>query len=258
MRAIWSGAIGFGLVNIPVKLYSAVQASELDLDMLDKKDHSRIRFQRVNEESGKQVDWENIIRGYKYNKRYVILDEKDLASAAAEKNKVIGITQFVDQDEIDSIYYETAYYLEPDKSGARPYALLREALKKTGKVGVASFVLRTKQNLAILKPDEDVIILNKIRFAEEIRDYGDLHLPAASQAKPGELKMAIALIDQLSGKLDISSFKDEYSAQLMKIIKAKSRGVKVKPVKMKVAYSKSRDLMSQLKESLQKSKRKVS
>jgi len=258
MRAIWTGAIGFGLVNIPVKIFSATQASELDLDMLDKKDYSPIRFHRVNETSGKEVAWENIVRGYKYHDKYIVLTDKDIQAASAEKSKVIEITEFVDEKEIDPIYYEKPYYLEPDKSGTRAYALLREALKKSGRVGVSTFVMRNKESIAVLKPEKDVIILYRIRFAEEIRSYEELHLPKSSEAKPGELKMAMTLIDQLTGEFDISSYHDTHTEQLMKIIKAKSKGVKIKEPKMKVAYSKSKDLMEQLKASLSKGKRKVS
>ena len=170
MRPIWTGAIGFGLVNIPVKLYSATQSSNLDLDMLDKKDHSNIKFMRVNEKTGKPVTWENIVKGYKYHNDYVVLDDKDFEAANAAKTKTIAIEDFVKEDEISSIYYETPYYIEPDKSGTRPYELLLQALKKTGKVGIATFVMRNKESLAILKPDEKVLVLNRIRFAEEIRD----------------------------------------------------------------------------------------
>lgn len=259
MRSIWSGAIGFGLVNIPVKIYSATQGSELSLDMLDKNDHARIRFKRVNENSGKEVSWENIVKGYKFDGKYVLLSDKDFESAAAEKSKVIEINEFVDEKEIDSIFYETPYYLEPDKSGVRAYALLREALRKSGKVGIATFVLRSKESLAVLKPSENVIVLNRIRFAEEIRDHSELHLPEKAEAKPNELKMAMTLIDQLSGDFDISAYKDTYSDKLMKVIEAKANGVKPKEAPMKVAYSKSADLMEQLKASLEtKKKRKAS
>ena len=200
MRPIWTGAIGFGLVNIPVKLYSATQASEIDLDMLDKKDHSNIKFMRVNEKTGKEVAWANIVKGYKMDEKYVVLDETDFEKANAVKTKTIEITDFVLEKEIDSVYFETPYYLAPEKSGARAYALLKEALLKTGKAGVASFVMRNKESLAVLRATDDVIILNRIRFAEEIRDIKDLGLPANVKAKPAEVKMAVSLIDQLSGK----------------------------------------------------------
>ena len=250
MRPIWTGAIGFGLVNIPVKMYSATQRSEINLDMLDKDDHSRIRYKRVNEKSGKEVTWEQIVKGYKMNDNYVILDDKDFESANAKKTKTIEISDFVEEKEIDSIYYETPYYLEPDKSGVRPYALLREALKKTGKVGIATFVMRSKEGLAILRPSREVIVLNRIRFAEEIRDYSELHLPEKPEIKKGELDMAISLVNQLSSKFDISGYKDTYTEQLMTLIEAKAKGVKVAKPKMKVVHSAKDDLMSQLKASL--------
>ncbi len=249
MKPLWTGAIGFGLVNIPVKLFNATQGSELDLDMLDKKDLSNIRFMRVNEKTGKEVKWDNIVKGYQLNNKYVVLDEKDFENASAVKTKTIEISDFVLQEEIDSIYYETPYYLVPEKSGARAYALLREALKKTGKAGIASFVMRNKEALAILRVSDNVILLNKIRFQEEIRDPKELEL-STSPVKPGELKMAISLINQLSGKFNISKYKDTYTAQLLKLIRAKSKGSKVSAPHLKVVHNKTKDLMSQLKASL--------
>lgn len=249
MKAIWTGAIGFGLVNIPVKLYSATQASELDLDMLDKKDYSNIKFKRVNEQTGKEVAWENIIRGYKLNDKYVVLTDEDFESASPEKNKIITIDQFIDEKDIDSIYYETPYYAEPEKNGAKAYALLREALKKTGKAAFGSFVLRTKESLCIIKPEDNALVINRIRFAQEIRPVKELNIPAGSN-KPEEIKMAIQLINQLSKKFDIAKYKDTYSDKLLKIIKAKSKGKLTKAPAMKIVHSKSRDLMEQLKASL--------
>ena len=257
MRPIWTGAIGFGLVNIPVKLYSATESSTLDLDMLDKKDHSNIRFMRVNEKTEKEVKWENIVKGFKLpNDEYVVLTDKDFEKANAKKTKTIEITEFVDETEIESMYYETPYYLEPDKSGARAYALLREALVKTGKVGISTFVMRNKEALAVLRANEKIIILNRIRFDEEIRDTGELSLPAKTVVKANELKMAVSLIEQLSGKFNISKYKDAYSADLMKMIKAKAKGTKLKEPKLKVVHSKAKDIMSQLKASLDTPKRK--
>jgi DNA end-binding protein Ku len=257
MRAIWTGAIGFGLVNIPVKMYSATQSSTLDLDMLDKKDHSNIRFQRVNEKTGKEVAWENIVRGYKYNGEYVVLSDEDFKKASPEKSKIISIEQFVDLEEIDTIYYETPYYLEPEKTGAKAYALLRDALEKSKKVGLGTYVMRTKETIGLIKPMDDVLVLNKIRFSEEIRDHKELKVPD-DKSKPNELKMALALIDQLSGPFEIDKYKDTYSDQLMNLIEAKAKGKKITAPKMTVVHSKSRDLMEQLKASLNTSKRKAS
>lgn len=250
MRPLWTGAIGFGLVNIPVKMYSATQGSELSLDMLDKKDHSNIKYKRVNADTGKEVAWENIVKGYKVNDKYVVLDDKDFEAANAKKSKLIEIVQFVDETEIDVAYYETPYYLEPDKSGEKPYALLREALKKSGKVGLATFVMRNKELLTIIRATDKVIQLNRIRFAQEIRDPSDLKLPAHVTIKPAELKMAMSLIDQLTEKLDIEAFKDTYTEQLMDVIKAKAKGVKPKASHLKVVHKTSDDLMEQLKASL--------
>ncbi len=259
MRPIWTGAIGFGLVNIPVKLYSATESSSLDLDMLDSKDQSNIHFSRVNAKSGKEVPWEKIVKGYKMpNDEYVILTKKDFELASAKKSKTIEISDFVNEKEIESLYYETPYYLEPDKSGVRAYALLREALVKTGKVGIASFVMRNKEALAILRANEKVIILNRIRFEEEIRDPNELSLPGKVQVKSNELKMATSLIDQLSGKFNIKRYKNTYTAELMKLIKAKAKGVKIKEPKLKVVHNKTKDLMEQLKASLTTTRRKAS
>ena len=256
MRAIWTGAIGFGLVNIPVKMYSATQSSTLDLDMLDKKDHSNIKFQRVNEKTGKEVAWENIVRGYKYNGEYVVLSDDDFKKASPEKSKIISIEQFVDIAEVDTIYYETPYYLEPEKTGSKAYALLRDALEKSGKVGLGTYVMRTKEVIGLIKPMDDVLVLNKIRFPEEIRDHKELKTPE-DKAKPAEMKMAMALIDQLTGPFEIDKYKDTYSDQLMNLIEAKAKGKKITAPKMTVVHSKSHDLMEQLKASLN-TKRKAS
>ena len=258
MRPIWTGAIGFGLVNIPVKMYSATQSSNINLDMLDKKDHSKIKYQRINEKTGKEVTWENIVKGYKLEGNYVVLDDKDFEAASAKKTKTIEISDFVKEEEISSLYYETPYYLEPDKSGTRPYELLREALMKTKKVGVASFVMRSKESLAILRPDKDSIVLNRIRFEEEIRSTEELILPKNTTVKPAELKMAITLIDQLTGKFDISKYKDTYNEELLKLIHEKAGGKKIKAPEMKVVHSKSKDLIEQLKASLDVKRKKAS
>ena len=250
MRPIWTGAIGFGLVNIPVKLYSAIQGSELDLDMLDKKDHANIKFMRVNEKTGKEVLWKNIVKGYMLNNKYVILDEQDFEKANAVKSKTIEISDFVMEKEVDSVYFETPYYLAPEKSGVRAYALLREALEKTGKVAVATFVMRNKESLAILRASGNVIILNRLRFAEEIRDAKEIIGSAKAAVKPAELKMAISLISQLSGKFNPSKYKDTYTEQLLKLIKAKAKTGKTPVTHMKVVHNTTKDLMSQLKASL--------
>ena len=257
MRAIWTGAIGFGLVNIPIKIYSAVESSTLDLDMLDKKDHSNIKFQRINAKTGKEVAYENIVRAYNLDGHYVVLTDEDFKKASPEKTKIIEINEFVQEAEIDSMYYETPYYLEPQKAGAKAYSLLREALKKTGKVGIGTYVLRNKESVCVIKPKDKVIVLQKIRFSEEIRPAKDLDIPE-STSKPPELKMAMALIEQLTSEFDIEKYKDSYSGQLMKLIEAKAKGKKIAVPTMRVVHSKSKDLMSQLKASLETKKKKAS
>ncbi len=257
MRALWTGSLGFGLVNIPVKLYSAVEDSNLDLDMLDKKDHANIKYKRVNEITGKEVPWENIVRGYKLNGKYVVLDKSDFEMAAPEMTRHIEITQFVEEAEIDSSYFEVPYFLEPEKSGVRAYGLLREALQKSGRAGLAVFVMHNREHLCIIKPREKALVLNRIRFEQELRSPEELNLPAA-KAKPAELKMALALVNQLTKPFDISKYKDEYSTKLLKRIRAKAKGKAEMYKPMKVVHSKTRDLMDQLKASLAPAKRKAS
>jgi len=256
MKAIWKGSIGFGLVNIPIKLYSATEQSNLDLDMVDRRDLGKIHFQRVNENTGREVKWENIGKAYLLNDQYIPLDEADFEEAAPEKSKIIEVNHFVNEKDIDTIYFENSYYIEPEKSGAKAYALLREALLKTGKVGIAKFVMRTKETLTVLKPKGNILVLSKIRFAEEVRSTDEFNLPPKSEVKPAELKMAVSLINQYTGPFNIEKYKDEYSAALLKLIKAKASGKRPAVRKLKIVHSKSKDLMEQLKESLHK--RKVS
>lgn len=258
MRSIWTGSISFGLINIPIKLFSAVQESSLDMDMLDKSDHGNIKFKRVNENTGKEVAFADIVKGYKIDDKYVVLEDEDFEAADAEKTKTIDILNFTLEKEIDSLYYEQPYYLEPDKGAANAYALLRDAMASTGKVGVTSFVLRNKEALAILKPYKNVIVLNRIRFEQEIRDTSDLKLPAVSKTKLKEVDMANKLVEQLTEPFDISKYKDEYTAKLLKIIKDKAKGKKQKAPQLKVVHKQSDDLMSMLKASLENKKKKKS
>ncbi|WP_300568502.1 Ku protein [Flavobacterium sp.] len=255
MRAIWTGSISFGLINIPVKLFSAIEESTLDLDMLDKKDHANIKFKRVNETTGKEVSYADIIKGYKVDDKYVILEDKDFEAADAIKTKTIDILNFTEEEEIDSIYYEQPYYLEPDKGAMNAYALLRDALESSKKVAVTNFVLRNKESLAILKPYKNAIVLNRIRWEQEIRDSSALKLPAISKTKIKEMDMANKLIDQLTEKFDISKYKDEYHAKLLKIIREKAKGKLPETPKLKVVHKQSGDLMSMLKASLKNKKK---
>lgn len=251
MKSIWKGAIGFGLVNIPVKLYSAVQNSSLDLDMLDGKDLSKIKYHRINERTGKEVPYERIVKGFLLKDNYVVLADEDFASALPEKNKLIELESFVDLADINPIYYETSYYTEPEPQGKKAYSLLLKALQKSKKAGVARFVLRTNENLCVIHPLNDVLVVTKIRFEEEIRNSKDIKTPTVS-IKPKELQVGMALIKQYSSDFDISAFKDEYAKELMKTIRAKAKGKKVVVKKMQPEKQVSDDLYEQLMQSLSK------
>lgn len=256
MRAIWSGAIGFGLVNIPIRIFSATEESTLDLHMLDKHDHANIRYARINKDTGEEVAWKDIVKGYMVEDKYVVLEDDDFEKASPEKSKMIAIEEFVDEAIIHPMYYETPYYLEPAKGGEHAYALLREALKETGRVALGRYVMRTKENFCMLKAETDMLLLLRLRFPEEIREYSDLNIPSTHVSiKPAELKMAVSLIKQLTPKkFDISKYKDTYDAELMKLIKQKAKGKKVSQPKFKIVRNKSKDLMAQLKESLEHNK----
>lgn len=254
-RPIWTGTIAFGLVNIPVKMYSAIASVSLDLDMLDKKDKSHIKYKRVNENTGKEVSWGNIVKGYKVNGNYIVLEDKDFEQASAEKTKRIDITSFIKEEEIDPIYYDTTYYLEPEPKDEKPYTLLRAAMKKTGVVAMGSFVMRNKEHLCVIKVLDRALVLSKLHFEQEIRPLDDYKIPAASvKVNPAEVKMAVSLIESMEAAFDISHYKDEYTAQLMKFIKAKAKGKKMAPVKTKAALPDDvNSLLEQLKASLGKS-----
>jgi DNA end-binding protein Ku len=257
VRSIWSGAISFGLIHIPVKLYSAVAESSLDLDMLRKQDLCPIRYARVCRNTGEEVPWEDIVKGYEYRKGdYVILEDEDFKRANVAKTQTIDVIDFVDAGEVDSVYLEKPYYLEPVKEARKAYALLREALKKTGKAGLALFVLRNRQHLALLKPEGDLLILNQMRFASEIRKPEGLNLPAETEANRKELDMAIKLIDQLSEPFRPEQFHDTYREELERVIEEKAQG--------KIPESRGEaplptavpDLMAKLRESLEAAKKK--
>ncbi|KFF25160.1 non-homologous end joining protein Ku [Chryseobacterium vrystaatense] len=258
MKAIWNGAIGFGLVNIPVKIYSATETTKLDLDMLDKSDFSNIKFKRVNESTGKEVKWENIVKGYLMDDKYIVLDDDDYEAASPEKTKILSIDQFVKEAEVDSVYFENPYYLEPQKNGENAYRLLLKALQETDMAGIGTFVLRDSEAIGMIRPyNDEILVLNRLRFDQEIRDYKDLKIPALKAPKPAELKMAVSLIKQLSQDFDPAMYKDNYSDELMKIIKQKAKGKNIKAKKAEPAKEgKVIDLMAQLKASLQTPKSK--
>lgn len=255
MRSIWKGSIGFGLVNIPVKLYSAVQDSRLDLDMLDERDHGKIKYLKVNEHTKKEVPFEKIVRGYFLKDRYVILDKHDFEDASPEKTKIIELENFVDVTSINPIYYETSYYSEPEKQGKKAYALLLQALLKSKKAGVGRFVLRNTENLCVIHPMGGVIVITKIRFQQEIRDASEIASAEGVTITKKEMDVGMALIKQYSSKFDLSSFKDNYTAELLKVIKAKAKGKRATVKKMQPHKATSDDLYDQLMQSLSVKKR---
>jgi len=249
MRSIWKGSIGFGLVSIPIKLFSAVQTSSLELDMLDSRDHARIRYQRVNENTHKEVPYEKIVKGYKLDDNYVILEDRDFEDAAPEKSKVIEIESFVNLIDVNPMFYETSYYTEPETKNNKAYALLVEALRKSGKAGLARFVLRNNENLCIIHPLQNVLVVTNIRFAQEIRSTEDLNIADVNVSKK-ELDMGLALIKQYEEKFDVSKFHDDYHEELLKIIHAKAKGKRPTIKKLKPHKTKNDDLYDQLMQSL--------
>jgi DNA end-binding protein Ku len=250
MRSIWTGSIGFGLVSIPIKLFSAVEETRLDLDMLDGRDHAHIKFQRVNENTKKEVPYDKIVKGYKYDDDYVIIEEADFEAAAPEKTKVIEIESFVDVASVNPMYYETSYYTEPATKKNKAYALLLEALKKSGKAGLARFVLRSTESLCIVHPVDKAIVVTRIRFAQQIRDQDELNLDDDITVSKKELDMGLALINQYAEPLDLSKYKDEYHTELLKIIEQKAKGKRPTIKKLKPVKAKSDDLYDQLMNSL--------
>lgn len=257
MRAIWSGAISFGLVNIPVRLYSATGDSNLDFDMLAKDDLSPIKYLRVAASDGREVPYKDIVKGYQIEKgKYVVLTDKDFEKASAQKTKSIEILNFVEEEEINPIYFDKPYYLEPDKNAGKPYSLLREALKKSGKVGIATYVLRNREHLAAIKAAGNVIVLNQMRYDSDVRDPNDLNLPEADLISAKELDMANKLIDQLTEKFQPEQYKDTYIDELKKVIEAKSEGKTIEVKGEAPEPTKVKDLMDVLKASLDSSKSK--
>ena len=252
-RALWKGAIAFGLVNIPVELHTAVRDSRPRFRMLHAEDKSPVKFERVCAREGKPVAWDELVKGYEYEKgRFVILTKEDFKAAALEKSRTVDIRNFVKGEEIDDRFFETSYYLTPVKGGERSYALLREAIRETGLVGVATIVLRDAQHLAALEVKGDAMVLTMMRYAEELVDVSEYRFPAAKDVRKPELQMARTLVEQLADKWDPAQYTDEYRANLMKIIKAKMKG---KTVDLKETHEPQQaevvDLMERLRRSLQ-------
>ncbi|HEY0587985.1 MAG TPA: Ku protein [Pseudoduganella sp.] len=221
-RALWKGAISFGLVHIPVELHKAVESHDLDLTMLDKRDFSPIGFKRYNKGTGKEVTWDNIVKGYEYSDgEYVVLSDEDLRLANPKATQTIDIMAFVDADSVPLTFYETPYYLSPGRGGDKVYALLRETLHKAGRIAIATVVIRTRQHLCALVSVGDGIIMNTLRYATEIRNPEDLKLPGDSGLTDKELKMALSLVEDMSEKWNPKEYHDTYREDVLKLVEKK-------------------------------------
>jgi DNA end-binding protein Ku len=234
-RALWKGAISFGLVHIPVELYSAVQEHELDLTMLDRRDFSPVGYKRYNKKTGKDVTWDDIVKGYEYEEdEYVVLSDEDLKRANVEATGTIDIQAFVDAADVPLTYYEHPYYLAPSKGGAKVYALLRETLRKAGKIGIATVVIRTKQHLCALVCIDDKIVLNTLRYAAEIRSAEELKLPPATAKAAGisdkELQMALSLVEGMSEEWKPEQYHDTYKDDVLALVKKKVKAGQTKTI----------------------------
>src|SRR5256712_9579463 len=225
-RGLWKGAISFGLVNVPVELYSAQKRSaELDLTMLDKRDLAPVGYRRVNKATGKEVPWEDVVKGYEYeDDKYVVLSEEDFRRANPEASKTVDIVAFVDMDEIAPLFFETPYYLGLSKRGEKAYALLRDAMAKAGKAGIATVVIRTRQYLAALIPQGEALVLNTLRYYKELKKPEDLEIPEKLKGvklSSRELDMALRLIDDMADEWQPEKYHDTYHEDLLKRIEEK-------------------------------------
>jgi DNA end-binding protein Ku len=256
-RAIWKGSISFGLVNIPIGLYTATRKEDLKFRLLRKSDLSPVNYKRVAEKDGKEVPWDQIVKGYEYEKgKYVVLKEEDFQRVDLEATQTVDILDFVDLDEIDPIYFYKPYYLEPQKGGDKAYVLLRDSLKQKKKVGIAKVVIKTREYLAGVKPENNALVLELMHFADELVDAGKLNLPKKAEVGKRELNMATALIDSMSAKWEPEKYKDDYREALMDVIEEKveagGKEIEGKPKKAPKP-TKVIDLVKVLQQSLEQS-----
>lgn len=260
-RAIWKGAISFGLVHIPVQLFSAQDHKDLDLTMLDRRDFAPIGYQRINKETGKEVEWDDIVKGYEYDEgQYVVLSPEDLRRANVKATQTINIIAFADLAEVPIIHYDQPYYLAPDKGGAKVYALLREALTRSNVTGIAQIVIRTKQRLVALLPMDDMIVLNTLRYPDEIRPPGDLDLPQNNLKKAGisekEVGMALELVRGMTANWEPEQYHDSYREDVLALVKKKVKARQTKtitepePEEKPAKSAKIIDLMALLRQSV--------
>jgi len=225
-RPVWSGHITFGLVNVPVVLYSAERRADLNLKLIDSRNESKIRYERINDETGEEVPWDKIVKGYEYDGgNLVLFSEEELENASPELTRTIDVEQFVRADEIEPIYFDKPYFLFPGKGGAKGFVLLRDALDDSERIGLATVVIRTRQYVAALRPFQDGLVLQLLRYQQELRDMKDFDLPETEmrKVKPSkqERDMASQLIDGMTDKWDPDRYHDEYHDAVMKLIKDK-------------------------------------
>lgn len=224
MKAIWKGAISFGLVNIPIQLMSAEERPALKFSMIDSRDHSKIKYQRVNAETGKEVVWDDIVKAYEFDDgSYVVVTDEDFEKADPKASKTIDIEQFVEAEELNPMYLEKPYYVSPVKGGEKPYILLRDAMKESGKVAIGRVTIRTRQSMGAILPVGDALVLNLLRYADEIRGTEALNLPEEAKISDKEMDLAISLIEGLTQKWDPEEFRDEYTEALLARIEAKAK-----------------------------------
>jgi DNA end-binding protein Ku len=250
---MWKGSLAFGLVNIPIELYTATRDHRPKFRLLHAKDEAPVRYERVCQSEGKPVGWEDLVKGYEFEKgQFVVITKDDFKTAALEKTKTIDILDFVDPAEIDERYFETPYYLQPAKGADRAYALLREAIRESGQIGIAKVILRDAQHLAAVEAIGDALVLTMMRFADELADLSDFRFPKAEGIRPAEMKMARQLIDNLSAKWNPEKYTDEYRDNLMRVIQAKLKGRKPKLQERETPQSADVvDLMARLRASLE-------
>jgi DNA end-binding protein Ku len=226
-RSIWNGAISFGLVNVPVQLFSAAESQDVHFHQFTKSGQ-RVRNKRVAEKSGREVEYGDIVKGYELSKgKFVMIEPEELEAADPKQTRTIDLEDFVALEEIDPIYFEYPYYLAPQRGADKPYALLREALARTDRVGIGRFVMRTKQYLAAIRPSDKVLVLHTMYFADEVRDAKQLDLPARTQSSDRELRMAEQLIDSLTVGWDPKRYEDTYRAAVLDVIRRKSKGQEI-------------------------------
>jgi DNA end-binding protein Ku len=255
MRAIWKGSISFGLVNIPIALYPATRREEFTFRLLRKSDLSPVNYKRVAEKDGKEVPWDQIVKGYEYESgKYVVLKDEDFQRVDLEATQTVDIQDFVDQEEIDPMFFYKPYYLEPQKGGDKAYALLRAALGDSKKVGIAKVVIKTRQYLAGVKPEDGALVLELMHFADELVETDKLRVPKKTEPSKKELNMAKALIDSMSSKWDPSKYRDDYREALMEVIEEKveagGKEIREKPKKAPKP-TKVIDLVKVLQQSLE-------